>query len=85
VLISRSMSSSVWQQDGTQEDLKENPMHDSDPPDLDGGNDTDVLDFVIMEEIEKEMKNTKNSGCCLAIISVGSSLLAISWGLFKLS
>ncbi len=60
-------------------------MHDSDPTDLDCGNDSEVLDFVIMEEIEKEMKNHSNSGCCVAIISLGSSLLAISWGLFKFS
>jgi hypothetical protein len=66
-------------------DSKDNTMRDSDPADLDGGNDSDVLDFVIMEEIEGEMKNRKNSGCCIAILSLSSSLLLISWGLFKLS
>ena len=60
-------------------------MRDSDPADLDSGKDSDVLDFVIMEEIEGEMKKQRNSGCCMAILSLGSSLLAISWGLFKLS
>ena len=60
-------------------------MQDNDPSDLDGSNDANTLDFVIMEEIEGEIKNRGNSGCCIAILSLGSSLLAISWGLFKLS
>ncbi len=60
-------------------------MQDSDPTDLDGNNPPDVLDFVIIEEIEGKIKNQEKSGCCIAILLLSSSLLAISWGLFKLS
>ncbi len=60
-------------------------MIDSNPTDQDGGNGSEVLDFVIMEDIEKKMNNHSNSGCCVVIILLGSSLLAISWGLFKFS
>ena len=43
-------------------------MSDNDPADLDGDNDFSALDMVILEEIEGEMKNTKNSGCCVPIL-----------------
>jgi hypothetical protein len=58
-------------------------MQDDDPADLDGDGEFDAIDLMILEEGEKKSE-CGNNGCCVAFLTFGASIMAISWGLSKI-
>jgi len=53
--------------------------------DVDGDGDFDALDYAVMEEIEKEARQSQkgrgNSGCCLVLLAplAGLAMVASAW------